>query len=63
MFVMNASGDHIVETSSSVGLVMALYVARIASFCFPHVVQVSALSINVVLRVFGGVLSRCFFCT
>ena len=27
------------------GLVMALHVARIVSFCFPHVVDVSALSI------------------
>ena len=34
-----------VETYSSMGLVMALYVARIVSLCFPHVVDVSALSI------------------
>ena len=38
-----------VETCSSVGLVMALYVAMIVSFCFPHVVDVSALSICIVL--------------
>ena len=44
MFVSDASGDHM-ETYSSMGLVMALYVARIVSFCFPHVVDVSALSI------------------
>ena len=45
MFVSDASGDHMVETYSSMGLVMALYVAMIVSFCFPHVVDVSALSI------------------
>ena len=44
MFVSDASGDHIVETYSSMGLVMALYVAMIVSFCFPHAVDVSALS-------------------
>ena len=32
------------------GLVMALYVATIASFCFPHVVNVSALNICIVLH-------------
>ena len=42
MFVSAASGDHVVETYSSMGLVMALYVARIVPFCFPHVVDVSA---------------------
>ena len=35
MFVSDASGEHIVETCSSMGLVMALYVASIVSFCFP----------------------------
>ena len=45
MFVSDPSGDHVVETYSSMGLVMALYVAMIVSFCFPHVVDVSALSI------------------
>ena len=49
MFVSDASGDHMVETYSSMGLVMALYVARIVSFCLPHVVDVSALSICIVL--------------
>ena len=34
-FVPDASGDHMVETYSSISLVMALYVARIVSFCFP----------------------------
>ena len=35
MVVSDASGDHMLETYSSMGLVMALYVARIVSFCFP----------------------------
>ena len=35
MFVSDASSDHMVETYSSMGLVMALYVASIVSFCFP----------------------------
>ena len=50
--VFNASGDHMGETHSSMGLVMALYIAMIVSFCFPHVVDVSALSICIVLRAF-----------
>ena len=45
----DASGDHMVETYSSMSLVMALYVASIVSFCFPHVVHVSALSTCIVL--------------
>ena len=52
MFVSDAIGDNMVETYSSMGLVMALYVARIISFCFPHVVDVSALSICILLRAF-----------
>ena len=32
MFVSDASGDHMVETYSSMGLVMDLYVARILLF-------------------------------
>ena len=35
MFVSDAFGDHMVETYSSMGLVMALYVARIVFFVFP----------------------------
>ena len=35
---------------SSMGLVMALYVAMLVSFCFRHVVDVSVLSICIVLR-------------
>ena len=36
MFVSDAIGDHMVKAYSSMGLVMALYVARIISFCFPQ---------------------------
>ena len=36
---------------------MALYVASIVSFCFPHVVDVSTLSICIDLRAFVVVLS------
>ena len=57
MFVSAAIGDHMVETYSSMGLVMVLYVARIVSFCSPHVVDVSALSICIVLRAFVVVIS------
>ena len=59
MFVSDASGDHMVETYSSMGLVMALYGAMIVSFCFAHVVDVSALSICIVLCVFVVVISMC----
>ena len=60
MFVSDASGDRMVETYSSMGLVMALYVAMIVSFCFPHFVDVSALSIFIyVLRAFVVVISMC----
>ena len=55
----DASGDYMVETYSSMGLVMALYVAMIVSFCFPHVVDVSALSICIVLRAFVVVIYMC----
>ena len=56
--VSDASGVHMVETYSSMGLVMDLYVARNVSFRFPHVVDVSALSICIVLRAFV-VISMC----
>ena len=35
MFVADANVDHMMETYSSMGLVIALYVARIVSLCFP----------------------------
>ena len=46
----DASGGHMVETYSSMGLVLALYVAMIVPP--PHVVDASALSICVVLCAF-----------
>ena len=61
MFVSDAIGDHMVETYSSMGLVMTLYVARIFSFCYPHVVDVTALSICIdvwVHAVNGRVFAR-----
>ena len=48
-----------VETYSSMGLFMALYVAMIVYICFPHVGDVSALSICIVLRAFVVVISMC----
>ena len=59
MFVSDAIGDHMVEAYSSMGLVMALYVAMIVSFCLPHVVDVSALSIFIVLSAFVVVIYMC----
>ena len=59
MFVADSSGDHMVETYSSMGLVMAFYVAMIVSFCFPHIVDMSALSICIVLRALVVVISMC----
>ena len=56
MIVSDVSGNHMVETYPSMGLVMALYVAMIVSFCFLHVVDVSALRICIVLRVFVVVI-------
>ena len=44
---------------TSMGLVMTLYVARIVFVCFPHVVDVSVLSICIVLRAFVVVISMC----
>ena len=38
---------------------MALYVAMIVSFCFHQVVDMSVLSICIVLRVFVVVISMC----
>ena len=57
MFVSDAISDQMVETCSSMVLVMALYVTRIVSICFHDVVDVSALSI--VLRAFVVVIYMC----
>ena len=59
VFVSDANGDHMVETYSSMSLVMALYVAMIVSFSSPLVVDVSVLSICIVLRAFVVVFSMC----
>ena len=53
----DASGDHMVETYSSMGFVMALYVASIV--ISPHVVDESALSICIDLHDFVVVFSMC----
>ena len=58
-FVSGAIGDHMVETYSSMGLVIDLYVAMIVYICFPHVVDVSVLSICIVLHAFVVVISMC----
>ena len=47
----------VVVTYSCMNLVMALYVARIVSFCLPHVVDVIALSVCIVLCAFVVVIS------
>ena len=57
--VFYVCADHMVETYSSMGLVMALYVAMIVSFVSPHVVDLSALSICIVLRAFVVVIYMC----
>ena len=53
--------DHMVETYWSMGILMAFYVARIVSFCFPQSVDVSVLSICIVLRAFVVVIYMCLF--
>ena len=50
-----------VETYSSMGLLMALHVAMIVSFCFPHVLDVSVLIICIVLHAFVVVIFMCLF--
>ena len=59
MVVSDAICDHMVETYSSMGIDMNLYVTRIFSFCSPHVIDVSALSICILLRVFVVVNYMC----
>ena len=50
MCVSDASGDHMVETYSSIGFVMALYVAMVISFCFPHVVDFHCLVLHIIVH-------------
>ena len=47
MFVSDAIGDHMVETYSSMGLVMALYVARIVSFCIFGLMFVGSVMLSI----------------
>ena len=51
----------VMGTYSRMGLRMTLYVASIVSFCFLHVIGVSALSICIVLLAFVVVLSMIMF--
>ena len=48
MFVLDAMGYQTVPAYSRTGSVMALYVVVSVSFCFPHCVDVSALSMFMV---------------
>ena len=48
-----------VEAYSSTGLVMALYVASMVSLCLPHLVEVSTLSMLIVLRALVAARSMC----
>ena len=59
MFVADLLGDHMVEAYSSTGLVMALYVAILVSLCLPHFVEVTTLSILIVLRALIAARSMC----
>ena len=49
MLVLDAMGDHIVESYSSMGLVMALYVQSIVFLCLPHFVDEKTLRMGSVL--------------
>ena len=48
-----------VETYSSTGLVMTLYVASMVSLCLPHFVEVRTLSMLIVLRALVAAKSMC----
>ena len=60
MFVADAMGDHTVEAYSSIGLVMALYVASIVSLFLPHLVEERTLSICRVFDALDAMLSMCW---
>ena len=49
MLISDALGDHMVETYSSTGLVIVLYVASVVSLCLPHFVEARTLSMLIVL--------------
>jgi len=59
VFVCEMMGDQTVDAYSSMGRVMALYVARIVSFCLPQLVEVSALSMFSVVLAFVHVWLMC----
>lgn len=59
MFVSEAIGDQIELAYSRIGLVMALYVATMVSFCLPQFVDVSALRILMELSAFSFVSLMC----
>lgn len=59
MLVVDAMGDHMVEAYSSMGRVMALYVASNVSLCLPHLVDERTLSMGSVLDALSVVLSMC----
>ena len=59
MLVSEMIGDHVVDAYSSLGRVIALYVAMIVSFCLPQLVDVSACSIGIVLFAFSHVFCMC----
>ena len=59
MLVSDTLGDHILETYSSTGLVMALYVASMVSLYFPHFVEVRTLSMLIVLPGLLAARSMC----
>ena len=54
MFVSDALGDPMVESYSSTGLVMALYVASMVSLCLPRLIEVRTLSMFFVLWLLPG---------
>ena len=53
------NNNHMVESYSSTGLVMVLYVASMVSLCFPHFAQVRTLSMLIVLRALVSANSMC----
>ena len=58
MLVSETMGDQIVLAYSKAGLVMVFVVTSV-SFCFPHLVPVSALMIVVVLLAFSLMILMC----
>ena len=59
MFVSEVTGDHIVEAYSIIGLVIALYVVSMVSFCLPYFVVVRDLRMFMVFAAFSLTLVIC----